>query len=229
MGRRARAVRRRGAAGRRDLAVGSLHVDLHVGHDGRAEGRDDEPGPVVRLGNALADELRALTGRRLLLGDAAVPLERGGRRVHEHRRVRRGRGAAAPVLGERLARGRPQARRHVLQLRRQAAHVHPRDARATRRRGELAELRVRQRGRTARHRSLRAAVRLHRRRRLRLDRGRREHEQVDRHAAGRAGQADRGERRRAHLRSRDDGRVPARRSSTRRDGSSTPRKRSARW
>ena len=124
--------------------------------------------------------------------------------------------AAPPLLGERLAGRRAQVRRHVLQLRRQAADVHPRDARATRRRRQPVELRVRQRGRAARHRPLRAAVRLHRRRRVRLDRGRREHEQVDRHAARRARQAGRRERRRAHPRPRDERGVSAR--GVRRDG-----------
>ena len=60
-------------------------------------------GRLCGWGNSLADELRALARRRLLLGHAALPLERGGRRVHEHRGGGRGRGAAPPLLGERVA------------------------------------------------------------------------------------------------------------------------------
>ena len=69
-----------------------------------------------------------------------------GRGVHQHRRVGCGCRVAQTFLGERVARRRSQVRRDVLQLRRQAAHVHPRHARTTGRHRESLELRVRQRG-----------------------------------------------------------------------------------
>ncbi len=80
-----------------------VHADLHVGHDRRAQGGDDEPGPAVRLGQLAGDQLRTLAQRRLLLGHAALPFERRGRRVHQHRGGGRGRGVAPPLLGERVA------------------------------------------------------------------------------------------------------------------------------
>ena len=139
-----------------------VHADLHVGHHRRAEGRAHEPRPAHRLRARTSPSMFGLGARRrLLLGDAALPLERGGRRASPNvDRVGRDRGAAPPVLGERLPPRRAQVRRHVLQLRRQAAHLHPRDARATRRRRQHVAHRVRQRGRAARHRPLRAPLRL---------------------------------------------------------------------
>ena len=110
---------------------------------------------------------------------------------------------------------------HVLQLRRQAALVHPRDTRAARRRRHHAARRVRQRGRRPRPRALREALRLPGAGRLRLHRGRRDHHRacpsMPKGALGR-----RRPRARVDPRSRDRRGVPAARSSTSRAGSLNP-------
>ena len=67
---------------------------------------------------------------------------------------------------------RPPLRRHLLQLHGQAARVHPRPARARRRRRQHVAGRVRQRGRAAGRRGVRATLRRPRHRRVRRDRGR---------------------------------------------------------
>ena len=174
-------------------------------------------GRLCGWGNALADELRALTGRRLLLGDAAVPLERGGRRVHRtSSRPARSRCCGA---GSRRAACSPDVRKHGVTFFNYvgkpltyilATPEQPDDADNSLNfafGNEAAPLDI---DRFAQrfgcivvdgYGSTEGGV---------------EHEQVDRHAAGLAGQADRGERRRAHLRSRDERGVPARR--VRRDG-----------
>ena len=56
---------------------------------------------------------------------------------------------AAALLCVELDQGREALRRHVVQLRGQAARVHPRDARGSRRRRQRAPLRARQRGERA--------------------------------------------------------------------------------
>ena len=205
-----------------------VHADLHVGHHRRAEGRAHEPRQAHAAGAS------NLAGRFPLTPDdvcySAMPL------FHSNAAVA---GYTAPiaagattVLRRRFSASglpprRAQVRRDVLQLRRQAAHVHPRDARAARRRRHHAAHRVRQRGRAARHRPLRAALRLLRRRRLRLDRGRHQHVEDRRHAARFARRADsrlpRRDRRSRHRRS-----SARARSSTSTAGCSTPRRRSAR-
>ena len=73
--------------------------------------------------------------------------------------VGRGDGAGA-VLGLAVPRGRAALRRDVHELRRQAARLHPGDARAPRRRRQPAAGGVRQRGERPRHRGVRAALRL---------------------------------------------------------------------
>ena len=116
-----------------------VHADLHVGHDRRAEGRADEPRQAARRGARTSRAAsRSPPDDVCYSVDAAVPLERGGRRLHRTDGGRRDHGAAPPVLGERLPARRAQVRRDVLQLRRQAAHVHPRHARAARRRRQPA-------------------------------------------------------------------------------------------
>jgi hypothetical protein len=77
---------------------------------------------------------------------------------------------------------RAQIRRHLLQLRRQAAHLRARHARAAGRRRQHAAARLRKRSRRPRSRALRQTIRLPGDRRLRLDRGR----GLDRARAGHA-------------------------------------------
>ena len=105
--------------------------------------------------------------------DAAVPLERGGRRAS---RTSLASGATAVLRRRFSASGfLPDVRKYGVTFFNYVGKpltLHPRDARAARRRRQPAAHRVRQRGRAARHRPVRATVRLHRRRRLRLDRGR---------------------------------------------------------
>ena len=92
--------------------------------------------------------------------------------------------APAALLGVGVPLRRPRVRRHLLQLRRQAARVHPRHARAARRRRQPAAPWVRQRSvNEADVRRFERALRLPAHRRVRADRDRR----VDQPRAGHAG------------------------------------------
>ena len=112
--------------------------------------------------------------RRLLPVDAAVPLQRHLRGLGGGAGDR-GRDGARRVLGLALPRRRPPLRRHLHELRRQAARVRPGHPRAARRPRQPAARRVRQRGQRPRHRRVRPPVRLHGLGRLRLDRERGHH------------------------------------------------------
>ena len=148
-----RALQGRGCAPHRGRSPRDLHADLHVGDDGRAEGRDlllDAHGDGRQ--GPRADARTHLEGRRLPR-DAALPFERPhGRRRPDHGRGRR-LGHAPQVLRERLPPRRPEIRRHLLQLRRQAAHLRARDPGEARRRRQHPARRLRQRGRGPRSRA----------------------------------------------------------------------------
>ena len=84
-----------------------VHVDLHVGDDRRAEGGAHGARAARGVRREARRDVRPRSRRRLLLGHAAVPLERGGRRLRERGRVGRDCGAAAPLLRDRLPARRP--------------------------------------------------------------------------------------------------------------------------
>ena len=120
--------------------------------------------------------------RRRVPVDADVPL-----RLHDPGLGRRdlepgSDGPQAEVLGVGIPSRHPPLRRDLLPLRRQAARLHPRHARAARRRRQPVAARDRQRGRAARHPAVRRAVRLPRERRLRIDRDRHQRRPHPRHA-----------------------------------------------
>ncbi len=79
---------------------------------------------VLLAGAALAAPLRAHPGRRLLPVDAAVPPQRGARRMVGGAELAARDGPGA-VLGLAVPRRRPPLRRHLHELRRQAAGLHP--------------------------------------------------------------------------------------------------------
>ena len=81
----ARPARGRAAPRRGGRPGRHLHADLHVGHHRRTESRAHEPRQAHRLGIEPRRPLPAHARRRVLLGDAAVPLERGGRRATPRR------------------------------------------------------------------------------------------------------------------------------------------------
>ena len=103
------------------------------GHIGRAEGRDRVAAPARPLRPHVVGEPGADRRVGLLPRHADVPLERAVRRLV----TRAVRGcddrAAPPLLGVAVPPRRPPVPRHVLQLRRQAAQLHPRHATASRR------------------------------------------------------------------------------------------------
>ena len=133
---------------------------LHLGHLGRAQGGHDLAGQVGPHRPHDLDDAEPHRSRRRLHGHAHVPLQRALRRL------------VSPVVyaGGTLALRRqfsasgflPDVRKFkadVLQLRRQAADLHPRHARVARRQGPHAAQRVRQRRRRARHPPLQRALR----------------------------------------------------------------------
>ena len=65
-----------------------VHADLHVGHHRRAEGGADGPRAARGLRRQARRDVRSDPARRLLLGHAALPLERRGRRLRERARRR---------------------------------------------------------------------------------------------------------------------------------------------
>ena len=203
--------RRLGARRRADPAQGGraarhLHDDLHLGHQRRAEGR---AGLALHGADGRGDAGRAVLDhprRRLLRVDAAVPLQRRGGGLGGRGRGRRG-GRAGPVLGVRVPRRRAPPRRHLRQLRRQAAGLRARHRGAARRRRQPAAGGVRQRGERSRHRRVLAPVRLRGVGRVRLHRERRHRHPAARHPARLDRPGDGGGRR---LRQRHGHRVPAR-------------------
>ena len=92
-------------------------------------------------------------------------------RVGARARRRCDRRAPRPVQRVAVPPRRETLRRHVLQLRRQAALLRARHPRTTGRRGQHPPARVRQRGRPGRRRPVRGTIRLPGAGRLRLDRG----------------------------------------------------------
>ena len=146
-----------GRGGRRPDAVprgrpdGHLHADLHVGNERQPETRAGVAFHGVDVGPGARREVRGHRGRHLLPVDAAVPLQRVGRGLGCRGRQRRGDGARE-VLGVELRRRHPPLRRHLHELCRQAAGLHPGHARTARRRENTAAHRVRQRGQRPGHR-----------------------------------------------------------------------------
>ena len=144
--------------------------------------------------------------RRDVRVDAVVPLGRAVHRVGSDDRSRGDAGVAAALLRVGVPARRAQVRRHLLQLRGQAARVHPRHARAARRRRQPAATRVRQRRQRGRRAAVRSPLQLPAHRRVRADGDRR----VDRAGAGHAGGlARQGHRRREGHQPGDRRRVPA--------------------
>ena len=173
---------RRAAPRHRDHRRRPLPPALHLGHDGRTQGRPLLAGPPGRHRQHRGSDVRAHVRRRLLRGHAHVPLQRADGRMGARAGGRGDHRPAAEVLGVGLPPRRAPLRRDVLQLRGQAALVRPRHARAARRRRQPAAPGVRQRGGRPRHRPLRPALRLSGDRRLRVDRGRRRGHALARHA-----------------------------------------------
>ena len=136
-----RSSRRRRTSGGRGRP---LPAAVHLRHLGGAEGGHHLAGAAGQRRAAPGRRIRPRGRRRLLPGHADVPLERLVRRVRPGAAGRGDHGAAAEVLGLGLPPRRPGARRHLLQLRGQAAGLHPGHRRAARRRRQHADLGVRQ-------------------------------------------------------------------------------------
>ena len=145
---------------------------VHLGHLGRPQGLPVQPGAAGPHRRHRGPDVRADRGRRLLPGHAPVPLQRPDGRMGPGP-VRRGHGGPAGAV-QRLAvpRRRAALRRHLLQLRGQAAVVHPGHAPSVPTTPTTPCVVLRQRGGRGRRGPVRRAVRLHGAGRLRLDRGR---------------------------------------------------------
>ncbi len=145
---------------------------LHLGHLRRAQGVPVQPGTVGAHRRHRGPDVRAPARGRLLPLHAPLPLQRAHGRLGPG--AHGGLGQRAPLVGPVLRLGLPArragGRRHLLQLRRQAAVLHSGHARATRRRRQPAGARLRQRGNDRRRGPLRRALRRRRHRLLRLDR-----------------------------------------------------------
>ena len=204
-----------------------LHDDLHL----RAPAASPRPSQVPHLmvlfaGVALVAAVRA--HRRTTSAtcrcrcSTPTPCWRAGR----WRSARARRWCPATFSASRLPRRRPPLRRHLHELRRQAAGLRPGDPGAARRRRQPAAGRLRQRGQRPRHRRVRPPLRLRGVGRLRLDRERRDH-----HPGGRLpARLDRpGLPRRRHLRLGDASRSAPSRDSTSTARWPTPTRRSASW
>lgn len=139
------------------------HVPLavHVGNQRCTQGGHHVARSARPRGHVDAHAHPTAAERRRLHLDAAVPLQRAVHGLGAQPGHRQHGCVAAHVLGVGLPARRASVRRHLLQLRRQAAGLHPRHPRATRRRRQHAALRLRQRGQRGRHRQLRPPLRLH--------------------------------------------------------------------
>ena len=168
-------------AASRSRRRGHRRDDLHVGHQRRPEGGAVRPRDGGDVRRQPGRAVRAHGRRRVLPVDAAVPLQRGGGGLGGGDGVRRDDGARE-VLAVAVPARHPPVRRHVHELRRQAAGTGAGHARAARRRRQHAAGGVRQRGHRARHRRVRAAIRVPRRGQLRLQRVRRRRDARGRHA-----------------------------------------------
>ena len=157
--------------------------DLHVGHQRRSEGRSVRPRDGGDVRHEPGREVRTHRRRRLLPVDAVVPLERGRGGLGGGDRVR-GDDGAREVLAVAVPVRHPPLRRHVHELRRQAAGAGAGNARKVRRRRQHAAGGVRQRGHRTRHRRVREAIRLRGRRQLRVQRVRRRRDARGRDPAG---------------------------------------------
>ena len=128
----------------------------------------------IFAGSALAERYSVDGIRCLLRVDAVVPLElhlRGlGRRDGD-----RGDHRARGLLHFAFPRRRPPLRRHVHELRRQAARLHPVHPRKARRPRQSTARRIRQRGQRSGHRRVLPPLRLHGLGRVRVDGERRHH------------------------------------------------------
>ena len=120
---------------------------LHLGHFRRAQGVPVQPGPAGAHRGDRGADVRAPAAGRLLPLHAAVPLQcaHGRLGAGAHGGVGRRPPRLGPLLGFGLSPRRAGIRRDLLQLRRQAAVLHSRHARAARRRRQSAGARLRQR------------------------------------------------------------------------------------
>ncbi len=134
----------------------------------------------VDVGCQPGAEIRCHRRRHLLSVDAALPFQCVGGGLGGGDRDRCGDGSRE-VLGVELPGRHPPLRRHLHELRRQAAGLHPGHPRATRRRRQSAARRVRQRGKRPRHRRVQPPVRHVGVGRVRLHRERRHHHPGARH------------------------------------------------
>ena len=116
---------RRAAPRDRDQREHALPADLHLRHRRRAQGLPLFAGETGDDRTDPGADAAALGERRLLSGDADVPLERVDGRLGA-RPLRGGHlRPAAEVLGVGLSQRRAPLRSDLLQLRRQAAGLHP--------------------------------------------------------------------------------------------------------
>ena len=195
LGRRDRPRRRRaclpGRGGRGRTACATSGSDrrrprrhaLHVGHQRRPEGRAVRPRDGGHVRREPGRTVRPHGRRRLLPVDAAVPLQRRGGRLGGRHRMR-GDDGAREILAVAVPVGHPPVRRHVHELRRQAAGAGAGHARETRRCRQHAAGGVRQRGHRARRRRVRASFRMQGGGQLRIERVRRRRDARGRLPAG---------------------------------------------
>ncbi len=120
---------------------------VYVGHLRCAQGMPVQPGQVGAHRRRRGPDVRAHAPGRVLPVHAAVPLQRAHGRLGPRPHGRRG--LCPPLLGPLLRLGLPARRPgdwcDLLQLRREAAVLHPGHARTARRRREPAGARLRQR------------------------------------------------------------------------------------
>ena len=165
-GRATRACRRR----RRPLPP-----HLHVGLDRAAEGGAVHPGALRPHRRARGEGRRARAGRRRVRAAAVLPLERAVHRLVVGAQRRDPDRDPAEVLGVEHPARHPSLRRLDARVHRQGPELHPRHARAARRRRQPVAARARQRGVDPRHQRVRPALRQRRARQLRIDRGHHHH------------------------------------------------------
>ncbi len=132
--------------GPRPVGRHDLGAHLHERDVGRAQGGDLLAAPAHGDRQPHGHDHGSRRRRHRLRLHAAVPLERGAGGLGAVDRLRREHRPGPEVLRVRLPARHPPLWLDVLQLHRQAARLHHRDSRATRRRGQPAAGRVRQRG-----------------------------------------------------------------------------------